>query len=157
MPTADCQCAMLDQTNHAGPGLMVCHHYTNEELAPIIQNLDVVIQQFDVGINPEFILDTPLRNQLEDYFEEVWETARQMAIDDEEDDPGRYRKDQIPAEVRLVLTIAFMRHLSLISQLLMAAIVEHLNDDMQLPPESETDTETDADAQPAEASPEETP
>ena len=128
MPSTECQCAMITQTAEAGPGLQVCHHFSNAELDPIIQTLNVVIDQFDVGINPEFVLETPLRDQLEAYFRDVWDTARQITIDNDEPDPGGYNPEFLDSNIRLVLTISFMRHMAIISQLLMAVIVQHLND-----------------------------
>ena len=136
MPSTLCQCAMIPQTAEAGPGLHVCHHYSNTELIPIVETLDAVINQFNVGINPEFMLDTPLRDQLEAYFRDVWEFARQQTIDDDEPDPGEYDPQFLDSTIRLTLTISFMRHMGAISQLLMTAIVQHLNDSR---PEAEDD------------------
>ena len=151
MPSTECQCAMITQTAEAGPGLQVCHHFANSELDPIIQTLNLVIDQFDVGINPEFVLETPLRDQLEAYFRDVWDTARQLTIDNDEPDPGNYNPEFLDANIRLVLTISFMRHMAIISQLLMAVIVQHLNDTNPQPAD-DTDPQPadDTDPQPAD-------
>ena len=144
---------MITQTAEAGPGLQVCHHYSNPELEPIIQTLNVVIDQFDVGINPEFVLETPLRDQLEAYFRDVWDAARQLTIDNDEPDPGAYNPEFLDANIRLVLTISFMRHMAIISQLLMAVIVQHLNDTN---PQAEDEPIT-VDAETPAETPDETP
>ncbi len=157
MPSSQCQCALIAQTADAGPGLQVCHHYSNDELDPIIATLDTVINQFDVGINPEFVLETPLREQLEAYFRDVWDVARQQNIDAAEPDPGEYNPAYIEPNIRLVLTISFMRHMAIISQLLMATIVQHLNDSNLEPVDAAAPAEATAPDQPPDVHPEQSP
>lgn len=164
MPTTECRCLINAQTSLAGPGLRICHHYTNDELDPLIDNLDAAIEQFDVGVNPEFVLQSPLRDQLEAYFRDVWNQARDQSLTNGEIDPGPYDATLLDSRVRLTLTIAFFRHMSIISQLLMAAIVQHLNntahlaepwDDYQ--PEDDPDTAEAAAEEPAAGQPAEPP
>ena len=128
MPNTDCMCNLIPETANAGPALMICHHFSNEEVTPIMEQLDTVMDQFAVAVNPELSIERPLRDQLEQYFADVWETTRNDAIEQDEEDPGAYRPEYLDGRTRLTLTISFMRYLSVIAQYMMGAITELIND-----------------------------
>ena len=108
--STECKCNIPKEMAQAGAAAALCHHSDSETAEKVRQQLMLLIQDLEPTVSPEDMFEKPLTQVAEDYMKNI--------VGDGFD----YRTPQ----ENTMMMIAFLRHMSLGMQIMIASLVVEL-------------------------------